>query len=192
MAGLVMANDGRIINAPVWVYTNVSASQNELVYAYHLVNRPPSIGTHPKDDIGVVSYRYQTYQDTIGRCAWGMVIYNRPLTQREVDEYELIPDSDTDCRYRQYAILRAAFKKAGGRKVAEWSFLLSCDGLVWLSCSETKAKEQANALDLKATESGDDLTRYFVRKVADASDIARKGFRRTFTSNPIKRAAGCS
>lgn len=63
---------------------------NDKVYKYYTVKRPPDIGTVPKDFVDVKSYgeRKQVLQD--GTQAWGEVIYNRKLTDKEVSDYELL------------------------------------------------------------------------------------------------------
>jgi len=63
-------------------------------YKYYLTQRPPSIGTFPdKADgstIGLHCFDYKEYVAEINRKAWGYVVYSKPLTQKEIDDYELI------------------------------------------------------------------------------------------------------
>lgn len=51
----------------------------EYMYGYRL--RPPSVGTQPK---GFLRFKAQEYLDY-----WGYVIYNRKLTEKEMDQYDL-------------------------------------------------------------------------------------------------------
>lgn len=58
-------------------------------YRYYLTNRPPSIGTHPRDNcINVVGY--DDIKNINGIEAWGYVEYAMPLPQSVLDDYELI------------------------------------------------------------------------------------------------------
>lgn len=63
---------------------------NNKLYSYYTVKRPPDIGTVPKDFVDVKSYgeRKQVLQD--GTQAWGEVTYKRKLTDNEISSYELV------------------------------------------------------------------------------------------------------
>ena len=50
---------------------------------YYSIMRPVSIGTHPK--IGMVDFiNYDT-----GRMVWIEIYYNRELTQKEMEDFEM-------------------------------------------------------------------------------------------------------
>jgi hypothetical protein len=54
----------------------------ERVYEYGMVHRPPSIGTHPKDATAIG--KHEAFKH-------GTVSYNRPLTEKEIRDFELRP-----------------------------------------------------------------------------------------------------
>lgn len=56
------------------------------VYRYACPERPPMPGTVPREMIGISSEE----QTINGRNVWGIVDYNRKLTEKEVYDYELI------------------------------------------------------------------------------------------------------
>lgn len=61
-----------------------------MVFKYYILNRPVSIGTQPSRGlINFVNYNQRTFIGEIGREAWGMLKYNRELTDSEVENYEL-------------------------------------------------------------------------------------------------------
>lgn len=62
-------------------------------YKYYTVRRPPDIGTVPKDFIHIESYGEIKQLDKSGYHAWGEVEYNRKLTDKEVNDYELLEDN---------------------------------------------------------------------------------------------------
>lgn len=62
-------------------------------YRYYSINRPVSIGTYPKNGNLDRFENYESglkYIDEINREAWGELIYNHPLTEKEIDNYELV------------------------------------------------------------------------------------------------------
>lgn len=62
-----------------------------MTYRYYLTQRPPSIGTHPKDNIvNIEAFDYKERVEAIGRSAFGFVEYSQPLTEQQVSDYELI------------------------------------------------------------------------------------------------------
>lgn len=56
-------------------------------YKYYLTKRPPSIGTQPKDTTMIVAFDEKKEYD--GIPCWGYVEYDRPLTEKELSDYEL-------------------------------------------------------------------------------------------------------
>lgn len=69
------------------------------MYVYFLTMRPPSIGTHPKDGIKTVeSFGFRKLikvnDETIK--AWGWVGYEKPLTRKTAENYEMIGEIYAD------------------------------------------------------------------------------------------------
>lgn len=56
---------------------------------YYTLYRPPMMGTIPRGFTSICAYDERTFIPEIGRAAWGYVVYDRELTTREIDEYEL-------------------------------------------------------------------------------------------------------
>jgi len=54
-----------------------------MTYRYYMTQRPPSPGAQPRGSINVVSY------DNKKDGAWGYVEYEKPLTDKQVKDYEL-------------------------------------------------------------------------------------------------------
>lgn len=60
-------------------------------YIYYCPMRPPALGAIPTLGLTyIVVYDERRYEMSIDRMVWGWVVYNRPLSPSEVDEYELI------------------------------------------------------------------------------------------------------
>lgn len=64
---------------------------------YYSTQRPLSIGTHPNwngrgdnPPITVHNFDEKVRVDEIKRSAWGYVEYAKPLSAKEVDDYELV------------------------------------------------------------------------------------------------------
>ncbi len=56
---------------------------------YYSVMRPVSIGTHPKN--GMMDFiNYDTRTEINGRMVWAELYYNRKLTQKEMEDFEMI------------------------------------------------------------------------------------------------------
>ena len=59
---------------------------------YYTTQRPPAPGAQPKRGLlKFFVYENRLYVEAIGRFAWGSVVYDRPLTAEEIDDYELVP-----------------------------------------------------------------------------------------------------
>ena len=56
-------------------------------HRYYLTQRPPSIGTHPNGALKTVSF--DSKQDFEGVNCWGYVEYENPLTEAQINDYEL-------------------------------------------------------------------------------------------------------
>ena len=57
---------------------------------YYLLYRPPMPGTIPRGCIEIMDFGKKKFVEEIGREAWGYVIYERELTQKEINDYELM------------------------------------------------------------------------------------------------------
>ena len=54
-----------------------------MAYRYYLTQRPPSLGTQPRGTINIVAY------DERINGKWGYVEYKEPLTDHQINSYEL-------------------------------------------------------------------------------------------------------
>lgn len=58
-------------------------------HKYYSVIRPVSIGTHPKN--GMIDFiNYDIRTEVNGRMAWAELYYNRELTQKELEDFEMV------------------------------------------------------------------------------------------------------
>jgi hypothetical protein len=71
--------------------TELDSNEREGGYRYYLTQRPPSIGTHPRGTTEVVAFDERTKIDGIE--AWGYVEYSQPLSESQIDDYELTDKS---------------------------------------------------------------------------------------------------
>ena len=58
---------------------------------YYSTQRPVSIGTFPsgKDVMMIVNFDNRSYVDSIGRMAYGYIVFAEPLSEKEASDYEL-------------------------------------------------------------------------------------------------------
>lgn len=57
---------------------------------YYSTQRPVAPGTYPRKGAQeVVNFERRVHVKAIGRPAWGYIIYDRELTDKEVEDYEL-------------------------------------------------------------------------------------------------------
>jgi hypothetical protein len=75
-------------------------AMTQMKYTYYFRNRPPSIGTHPKGAIEVVSWMPKQETPT-GNLAFGYVAYSDPLSTEEIQNYELFEDKPEMPKYIQ-------------------------------------------------------------------------------------------
>lgn len=72
--------------------TNNYIRHSAVKYRWHKcysVMRPVSIGTHPKD--GMMDFiDYDTRTEVNGRMVWAELYYNRKLTQKELEDFEMV------------------------------------------------------------------------------------------------------
>lgn len=76
---------------------------------YYSILRPVSIGTYPKPRdnrvLEINNFDRKTYCEEIEREAWGYIDYEKTLTPRDANIYELMPEK------RQYTVLVDAIKQ---------------------------------------------------------------------------------
>lgn len=61
---------------------------------YYSVLRPVSIGTYPKDGAQEIhNFNDRIYIDSIGRDAWGYIVYDRELSKKEYESWDLLPEN---------------------------------------------------------------------------------------------------
>ena len=61
-------------------------------YAYYMTQRPFSIGAQPKEGlVEVEDFDSKKYIEDIDRRAWSRIVYDRELTEQEIEQYELVP-----------------------------------------------------------------------------------------------------
>lgn len=65
------------------------AAHKNCWHKYYSIMRPVSIGTHPKN--GMMDFiNYDTRMEVNGRMVWAELYYNRELTQKEMEDFEMI------------------------------------------------------------------------------------------------------
>lgn len=65
------------------------SAQKCLWHKYYSIMRPISIGTHSKN--GMMDFiNYDTRTEINGRMVWVEVYYNRKLSQKEIEDFEMI------------------------------------------------------------------------------------------------------
>ena len=63
------------------------------MYKYYSSLRPVSIGIYPKE--GMTGFKnYDWRKSTPAGEAWGEIYYNRELTEKEISDYDLLPDEE--------------------------------------------------------------------------------------------------
>lgn len=61
-------------------------------HAYYMTQRPFSIGAQPKEGfVEAEDFDGKKYIEDIDRRAWSRIVYDRELTEQEIDQYELVP-----------------------------------------------------------------------------------------------------
>ena len=57
---------------------------------YYLTQRGPGPGCQPKKSCITCDYGIKKYVEEIGCKAWGYAEYGKPLTKKEINDYELV------------------------------------------------------------------------------------------------------
>lgn len=65
------------------------AAQKHHWIKYYSIMRPVSIGTHPKKDM-MDFINYDTRIEVGGHIVWAELYYSRELTQKELEDFEMI------------------------------------------------------------------------------------------------------
>ncbi len=61
------------------------------MYRYYLRLRPAMPGTIPTKSLDrIENYDYRRFDEDAGEDVWGYVEYTEPLTDKEIDKYELV------------------------------------------------------------------------------------------------------
>ena len=61
-------------------------------FRYFTLYRPPMPGAIPSGAVEAVEFEYPHFVEDVRHNAWGFAVYNRPLTEGEISDYELAPD----------------------------------------------------------------------------------------------------
>lgn len=61
-------------------------------HAYYMIQRPFSPGSQPKHGlVEAEDFGGRKHVKEIGREAWSRIVYDRELTEKEIEQYELVP-----------------------------------------------------------------------------------------------------
>lgn len=65
-----------------------------MTHKYYSIMRPVSIGTFPDNGtiLGIVNFDNQQMVESIGKMAWGYINYGKPLTKKQISDYELVAE----------------------------------------------------------------------------------------------------
>lgn len=95
-------------------------------YRYYSTQRPVDIGTFPNTTenpvFEVANYDGDSRQYVAGGqvCAWGEVTYKKPLTEKQIDDYELLAAPDNpDIADKAHAAEKRGERKSIAAKLAE-------------------------------------------------------------------------
>ena len=67
-------------------------SNQDIRFRYFTLYRPPMLGAIPSGAIEVFSYDDRHYIEDVQHDAWGYAVYDHPLTEAQISDYELAPD----------------------------------------------------------------------------------------------------
>lgn len=60
-------------------------------HTYYMTHWPPSFGCHPMEGLREMKAYKERTRITDRIMAWGELTYNRQLTDKEIEDYELTP-----------------------------------------------------------------------------------------------------
>jgi len=66
------------------------------MYKYYLTQRGPGPGCQPKDFVAIKDYGIKRFVEGMNIRAWGYIWYDRKLTDKEIQEYELLEDGNNE------------------------------------------------------------------------------------------------
>lgn len=73
------------------------------MYKYYSTQRPISIGTFPDNGaiVGIVNFDTRKKVKSIRKTAWGYINYSKPLTEKQILQYELVAEGLDDREDKQ-------------------------------------------------------------------------------------------
>ena len=86
------------------------------MYRYFTTQRPPMIGCVPNGMKAVVDFAEKVFVNSIGREAWGYVLYDKKLTEQQIADYELTEDPNNSSEKNE-ALHQA---KMYARDILDW------------------------------------------------------------------------
>ena len=101
-------------------YTKDYGISERDAYKYYSMQRPVDVGTFPKTDNGpvrIVNFERQEGVELGHYQAWGYLVYDAPLTEKQIDDYELkaAPSNpDIKARMREQAQIVGAWEEKRG------------------------------------------------------------------------------
>lgn len=109
---------GGTIEADVRLATEIARKVSDNLYGYYLTLRGPSMGAMPPDSIGSVTFKFRSFHEKVCANVWGWVCYARPLTQKEIDDYELVPDEHNHAVHRLWGVeVKKMIRDADGKRI---------------------------------------------------------------------------
>lgn len=103
--------------------TLISEGPQPEVYKYYSTQRPVDLGTFPKLDTGplaILNYEQRQLVENDTVWAWGSLTYAAPLTQKQMEDYELRPSrQNLDVRRRMDAQAQTVGKWEDSRRVPD-------------------------------------------------------------------------
>ena len=94
-AALEVDLDDRVREYQQFYKVEISHTEAPGLYKYYSTQRPVDIGTFPKPPHNapdeIVNYERRVWVEHDTRLAWGHLTYTRPLAEREMADYELLP-----------------------------------------------------------------------------------------------------
>lgn len=82
----------RDFNNRVYDYQTANGVAEKGSYKYYSTQRPVDIGTYPKTENGpvkIINFDKRTIFEDENCRAWGFLEYKNPLTEKQIDDYEL-------------------------------------------------------------------------------------------------------